>query len=105
MGMVEADEKLDHLWAPKGAKSVSKDEVEKALEVYHKCKSVTEVVRLWGYPSRQALYGWIQEEGRPPKEKSRYRGNNTPVFQRKWDTAEPAFIHGGGNICRKDYLR
>lgn len=41
----------------------SKEEIHAALELYHQCGSVTKTLQLLGYPSRGALYGWIDDEG------------------------------------------
>ncbi len=41
----------------------SKEEIHTALELYHQCGSVTKTLQLLGYPSRGALYGWIDDEG------------------------------------------
>ena len=34
-----------------------------ALQVYHQCGSVTNTIRTPGYPTRRALYTWIENEG------------------------------------------
>ena len=40
-----------------------------ALQVYHQCGSVTNTIRMLGYPTRRALYTWIDNEGvqKPPR--------------------------------------
>ena len=40
-----------------------------ALQVYHQCGSVTNTIRMLGYPTRRALYTWIENEGvqKPPR--------------------------------------
>jgi len=55
---------------------------KQALELYDQFKSVTKVILLLGYPSRQALYRWIAQRDEPPKQKSAYRGKNTPEHPR-----------------------
>lgn len=41
----------------------SQDKIGIALQVYHQCESVTETIRILGYPTRRALYTWIKNEG------------------------------------------
>ena len=55
---------------------------KQALDLYDQFKSITKVVLLLGYPSRQALYQWIALRNEPPKQKSAYRGKNTPDHPR-----------------------
>lgn len=43
----------------------SQDKIDIALQVYHQCGSVTETIRVLGYPTRRALYTWIENEGMP----------------------------------------
>lgn len=43
----------------------SQDKIDIALQVYHQCGSVTETIRVLGYPTRRALYTWIENEGTP----------------------------------------
>lgn len=40
----------------------SQEKIDVALKVYHQCGSVTETIRLIGYPTRCALYTWIANE-------------------------------------------
>lgn len=40
--------------------SYSKEQIKKALELYQQYKSVSETVRILGYPSREYLYKWIK---------------------------------------------
>lgn len=47
----------------------SKEKIYTALELYHQCGSVTKTVQLLGYPSRRALYDWIDDEGMPRKKR------------------------------------
>ena len=46
----------------------SKKEIDKALNLYHKCKSVTKVIQKLEYPSRRVLYNWIKKENLPRKQ-------------------------------------
>lgn len=39
--------------------SYSKEQIKKALELYQQCKSVSQTVRILGYPTRENLYKWI----------------------------------------------
>ncbi len=41
----------------------SQDKTDIALQVYHQCGSVTNTIRMLGYPTRRALYTWIENEG------------------------------------------
>jgi transposase-like protein len=54
----------------------------RALELYEQTRSVTETIRILGYPERQTLYKWISEQGQPKKIKSTFRGKNTPEHPR-----------------------
>ena len=49
----------------------SQDKIIIALQIYHQCGAVTETVRVLGYPTRRALYTWIENEGsqRSPRKK------------------------------------
>lgn len=47
----------------------SKEKIHTALEQYHQCGSVTKTMQLLGYPSRRALYDWINDEGKPKKQR------------------------------------
>lgn len=55
----------------------SKEEIHTALELYHQCGSVTKTLQLLGYPSRGALYGWIDDEGKSKKQRKRLELINT----------------------------
>lgn len=41
----------------------SRDKINIALQIYNPCGSVTETVRVLGYPTQRALYTWIGNEG------------------------------------------
>lgn len=47
----------------------SQDKINIALQVYHQCGSVTNTIRMLGYPTRRALYTWIENESvqKPPR--------------------------------------
>lgn len=51
--------------------SYSEEQVKKALELYHQCKSVSKTVRILGYPTRQNMYTWIKKENIPKKERKK----------------------------------
>ena len=44
----------------------------RALQLYEETHSVTEAIRILGYPGRQTLYKWIREKNQPQKKKSVY---------------------------------
>lgn len=47
----------------------SQDKVDIALQVYHQSGYVTNTIRMLGYPTRRALYTWIENEDvqKPPR--------------------------------------
>ncbi|ANU47181.1 hypothetical protein ADH76_31265 [Enterocloster clostridioformis] len=47
----------------------SQDKIDIALQVYHQSGYVTNTIRMLGYPTRRALYTWIENEGvqKPPR--------------------------------------
>lgn len=47
----------------------SKEKKEVALKVYHQTTSVSETIRILGYPTRRQLYSWISTENSIPKER------------------------------------
>ncbi len=51
--------------------SYSREQIKTALELYQQCKSVSETVRILGYPSREYLYKWIKNEKLPKKERKK----------------------------------
>ena len=50
----------------------SKQQKTNALELYKQTGSVTETVRILGYPTRKQLYNWIYEEQHPPRGRKPY---------------------------------
>lgn len=40
-----------------------------ALKVFHQTNSVSETIRILGYPTRRQLYSWIDDENLPSKER------------------------------------
>ena len=50
----------------------SKQQKEIALKLYHQTESVSETVRMLGYPTRKNLYNWIYEEANPTKARKDY---------------------------------
>ena len=41
----------------------SQEKIDIALQVYHQCGSVTNTIRIRGYPTRRAPYTWSENEG------------------------------------------
>lgn len=61
----------------------SKEQKDIAIRIYHQTESVTETIRILGYPTRRNLYTWIAEENTPPKTRKEYPViNNPPVHPR-----------------------
>lgn len=56
----------------------SKEQKDIALRIYHQTESVTETIRILGYPTRRNLYTWIAEENPPPKTRKEYPVINNP---------------------------
>lgn len=56
----------------------SKEQKDIALLIYHQTESVTETIRILGYPTRRNLYTWIAEENTPPKTRKEYPVINNP---------------------------
>ena len=60
----------------------SRQEKEKALEIYKQTESVSAMVRILGYPTREHLYHWIYESKRPKKRKKtasfRWKSSRAP---------------------------
>ena len=50
----------------------SKQQKEIALRLYHQTESVSETVRILGYPTRKNLYNWSYEEKHPTKVREDY---------------------------------
>ena len=55
---------------------------ETALKLFDRHKSVTKVIQILGYPSRQTLYHWIAQRNEGPKQKSTFRGVNSTEHPR-----------------------
>ena len=78
----------------------SQNQKQKALKLYDGCSSVTQVIRILGYPTRTALYRWIKERDDPPKTRKRNRGVNTadhprhPCVELKLDVIKRCFENG-----------
>lgn len=56
----------------------SKEQKDIALRIYHQTESVTETIRILGYPTRRNLYTWIAEENTPTKTRKKYPVINNP---------------------------
>lgn len=46
----------------------SKEKKEVALKVFHQTESVSDTIRILGYPTRRQLYTWLEQENAPIKE-------------------------------------
>lgn len=81
--------------------SYSKEQIKKALELYQQCKSLSQTVRILGYPTRENLYKWIKKENVPQKERkklpiiinSSYHPRNPPI-KTKLDAIKRCFELG-----------
>ena len=60
----------------------TQEQRKQALEAYEDTQSVTQTIRLLGYPGRQTLYKWLSEQNQRKQVKSRYRGENTQAHPR-----------------------
>ena len=49
----------------------SKEQRAKALCIYHRIGSFTDMVRQLGYPSREHLYTWIRNEGKTKEKQNK----------------------------------
>lgn len=47
----------------------SKEKKEIALKLFHQTDSISETIRILGYPTRTQLYKWIAAENALPKER------------------------------------
>lgn len=72
-----------------------------ALKVFHQTNSVSETIRILGYPTRRQLYSWIDDENLPSKERKPLpRIANSPEHPRnspldvKLDAIKRCFEHG-----------
>lgn len=61
----------------------SQEKISIALKVYHRCGSVTTIIRALGYPTRRALYTWIANEGVIILERKSLKLINTTEHPRK----------------------
>lgn len=84
----------------------SQEKKEVALKVFHQTNSVTETIRILGYPTRKQLYNWIADENAPPKvRKPLPRIANPPEHPRnpsleiKLDAIKRCFEHGESIKC------
>lgn len=61
----------------------SKQQKAVALRLHEQSGSVTEIVRILGYPTRKQLYNWIHEERHPPKERKKLAKVGNPPLDVK----------------------
>ena len=75
-------------------------EIDIALQVYHQCRSVTETIRVLGYPTGRSLYTWIENEGIPKPPRKELTHVNTvghprnPSLEVKMDALHRCFELG-----------
>lgn len=80
----------------------SKEKVDIALKLYHQCKSITKTVQALGYPTKRALYKWINHEGKPKKQRKEFELINTkahpqnPPIEVKMEALHRCFELGEG---------
>lgn len=83
----------------------SQDKINIALQVYHQCGSVTDAIRMLGYPTRRALYTWIENEGIPKAPRKPLDNTNTtahprnPPIEVKMDAIHRCFELGESIKC------
>lgn len=76
------------------------DKIDIALQVYYQCGSVTETIRVLGYPTRRTLYTWIENEGTPKPPRKELTHANTaghpgnPPLEVKMDALHRCFELG-----------
>jgi len=80
----------------------SQDKIDIALQVYHQCGYVTNTIRMLGYPTRRALYTWIENEGvqKPPRNRCFELGESI-----KYVSEEIGCSRAGIYAWRKKYLQ
>lgn len=83
----------------------SQDKTDIALQVYHQCGSVTNTIRMLGYPTRRALYTWIENEGVQKPTRKALDNTNTaahprnPPIEVKMDAIHRCFELGESIKC------
>ena len=81
-----------------------------ALQVYHQCGSVTNTIRMLGYPTRRALYTWIENEGVQKPPRKALDNTNTaahprnPPIEVKMDAIHRCFELGETIKCVSDEI-
>ena len=90
----------------------SQDKINIALQVYHQCGSVTNTIRMLGYPTRRTLYTWIENEGIPKAQRKPLENINTvahprnPSIEVKMDAIHRCLAWGKYKMCfRGDWLQ
>lgn len=66
----------------------SKKKMEEALKVYHTTNSVGKTIQKLGYPTRQQLYSWINNEGTIPANRKPLPKVNNPTIHPRNPPAE-----------------
>lgn len=83
----------------------SQDKINIALQVYHQCGSVTNTIRMLGYPTRRTLYTWIENESIPKAPRKPLDNINTvahprnPPIEVKMDAIHRCFELGESIKC------
>lgn len=83
----------------------SQDKIDIALQVYRQRDSVTNTIRILGYPTRRALYTWIENEGIQKPPRKALDNTNTvahprnPPVEVKMDAIHRCFELGEGIKC------
>lgn len=79
----------------------SKQQKQAALELYKQLESVSETVRVLGYPTREHLYNWIYEEKKKKQKEKRIErfGNppnhpRNPSYELKLEAIKRCFENG-----------
>lgn len=79
----------------------SQDKINIALQAYYQCGAVMESVRVLGYPTRRALYTWVENEGVPKSHRKELTNINTaehprnPSIEVKMNALHRCFKRGG----------
>lgn len=79
----------------------SQDKINIVLQTYHQCGAVTETVHVLGYPTRRALYTWVENKGVPKSLRKELTNISTaehlrnPSIEVKMNALHRCFKRGG----------
>ena len=76
----------------------SQDKIDIARQVYHQCGSVTETIRVLGYPTRRALYTWIENACKSQRIRPRNMPDVDPVHQVVQEVQNLRHRHGNCHV-------